>query len=69
MPVGEFKIEILEKQILVHHVRQGHRYRFPITSRASVGLRGVLVEPNPNAKRSARGYLLEAHKAARLAFE
>jgi hypothetical protein len=43
--------------------------RTAILSRASLGLRGTSIEPNPKAKRSARGYLTEAYAIARAALE
>ena len=69
MPVSAFKVEILDRTIVVRHIRQGHKFTFQITSRGTVALRGALIELNPKAKRNARGYLLEAHKAAREALE
>jgi hypothetical protein len=68
MPIGKFDVQIMKNEVVVRHVKQGHTYRFPIIENATVGLRGA-VEPNPKAKRRARGYLLEAYKAARAAFE
>ena len=69
MPASVFKVEIFEREIVVRHIRQGHKYTFALTSRSTVILRGAVVERNPKAKRKARGYLLEAWKAAREALE
>jgi hypothetical protein len=69
MAVTDFKVDVLAKEVVVHHIRQGHTFRFPIIDRTTVGLREAVIEPNRKAKRGARGYLLEAHKAARAAFE
>jgi len=69
MSANEFKVEVLAKEVVVRHTKQGHIYKFPIGGHATVSLRGASVAPNPKAKRGARGYLLEAHKAARAAFE
>ena len=69
MPVSVFKVEILGRAIVVRHIRQGHKFTFLVTSKGTVALRGASIEPNPKAARSAQGYLLEAHKAARDAYE
>jgi hypothetical protein len=69
MAITDFKVDVLAKEVVVRHIRQGHTFRFPIMDKTTVGLRGAVIEPNRNARRGARGYLLEAHKAARAAFE
>jgi hypothetical protein len=69
MAVTDFKVDVSAREVVVHHIRQRHTFRFPIIDRATVSLRGAVIEPNRKAKRGARGYLLEAHKAARAAFE
>jgi hypothetical protein len=69
MPSNDFKVEIFDAEVVVRHGKQGHRYRFPILDKATVGLRGVRIDPNGKAKRGAKGYLIEAHKAAQAALK
>jgi hypothetical protein len=46
-------------------ISEGHKFIFHATHKGTVALRGDSIESNLKAKRSARGYLLGAHKAAR----
>lgn len=69
MASDDFEIEVLRTEVVVHHLKQGHTYRFPILSQKSLGLRGTIIEPNRKAKRGARGYLMEAYVIARAAFD
>jgi hypothetical protein len=64
-----FKCEVFRTEVVVHHVKQSHTYRFRILSRGLLGLRGNVIEPNMKAKRGARGYLMEAYAIARAALE
>jgi hypothetical protein len=68
MPDTSFATEILEAEVVVNHLTDGHIYRFPILSNGTVSLNGSRIEPNPQAKREARRYLFDAHEAARSAF-
>jgi hypothetical protein len=69
MAITDFRVDVLAKEVVVHHIRQGHTFRFPIIDKTTVGFRGAVIEPNRSARRDVRGYLLEAYKAARAAFE
>jgi hypothetical protein len=67
MASDDFEVEVFRTEVVVHHIRQSHTYRFPILGQRSLGLRGTIIEPNPKAKREARGYLIEAYATARAA--
>jgi hypothetical protein len=64
----DFAAEILETEVVINQLGDGHVYHFPILSNGTVSLQGSRIEPNPNAKREARRYLFDAHNAARTAF-
>jgi hypothetical protein len=66
MPEIDFATSVLETEIVVKHVGDGHIYHFPILSNGTVSLHGSRVEPNQLAKREARRYLFDAHDAARV---
>ena len=68
MPDSDFEAEILENEIVVAHVAEGHVYHFPILTNGTVSLHGSRIEPNPQSKREARRFLLDAQHAARAAF-
>jgi hypothetical protein len=68
MPETDFEAEILENEVVVAHVAEGHVYHFPVLINGTVSLHGSRIEPNPSAKREARRYLFDAHNAARTAF-
>jgi hypothetical protein len=68
MPETDFAAEILETEIVLTHIGEGHVYHFPITPNGTVSLNGSRIEPNPNAKHEARKYLFDAHNVARAAF-
>jgi hypothetical protein len=65
----DFASEVLETEIVVNHIADGHIYRFPIQSNGAVSLNGAQIEPNPKAKNPARRYLFGAHDAARVALK
>jgi hypothetical protein len=67
MPETDFEAEILENEVVVAHVGEGHVYHFPILTNGTVSLHGSLIEPNPMSKRQARRFLFDAHNAARVA--
>jgi hypothetical protein len=67
MPETDFEAEILENEVVVAHVAEGHIYHFPILANGTVSLHGSRIEPNISAKREARRYLFDAHNAARIA--
>jgi hypothetical protein len=67
MPQTGFAAEILETEIILTHIGDGHVYHFPIMPNG-VSLNGSRIEPNPKAKREARKYLFDAHNVARAAF-
>ena len=68
MSEDEFEAEVLDHEVVVVHMGNGHTFHFPILSNGTVSLHGTQIEPNPEAKREARRYLPEAHNAARTAF-
>jgi hypothetical protein len=68
MPQSDFEAKILEDEVVIAHVGEGHVYHFPILSNGTVSLHGSRMEPNPDAKREASRYLFDAHDAARSAF-
>jgi hypothetical protein len=68
MPESDFEAEILENEVVIAHVPEGHVYHFPILINGTVSLHGSRIEPNPQGKREARRYLFEAHGAACAAF-
>jgi hypothetical protein len=51
MPDGDFEAEILENEIVVAHVAEGHVYHFPILTNGTVSLHGSRIELNPQSKR------------------
>jgi hypothetical protein len=55
MPETDFEAEILENEIVIAHVAEGHVYHFPILTNGTVSLHGSRIEPNPQSKREARG--------------
>jgi hypothetical protein len=67
MPEKDFAVSILETEVVVNHIADGHVFRFPILPNGTVSLHGSRVEPNPDAKREARKYLFDAHEAAMIA--
>lgn len=68
MPETDFATSVLETEIVVTHIGDGHVYHFPILSNGTVSLHGSRIEPNPKAEREARRYLVDAHDAARVSF-
>jgi hypothetical protein len=68
MTDSDFEAEILENEIVVAHIPEGHVYHFPILTNGTVSLHGSHMEPNPQSKREARRFLFAAHNAARAAF-
>jgi hypothetical protein len=68
MPESDFEAEILENEVVIAHIGEGHVYHFPILPNGAVSLQGSGIEANPEAKREARRYLFDAHNAARTAF-
>jgi hypothetical protein len=65
--MDDFEAEILENEVVVAHIDEGHVYHFPILTNGTVSLHGSLIEPNPASKRIARRFLFDAHDAARIA--
>jgi hypothetical protein len=66
MSEDEFEAEVLDHEVVVVHMGDGHTFHFPILSNGTVSLHGTQIEPQP--RREARRYLPEAHNAARTAF-
>ena len=68
MSENDFEAEILENEVVIAHVPEGHVYHFQILTNGTVSLHGSRIEPNPSAKREAQRLLLDALSAARAAF-
>jgi len=64
MPTTDFASEILETEIVLTHIEDGHVYHFPILSNGIVSLHGSRIEANPKAKCEGSKYLLDARDAA-----
>ena len=64
---SDFKALILEKEVVVAHLAEGHIYRFPIPSNGTFSMHGPLTEPNADSKISAKRFFSEAYAMARVA--
>jgi hypothetical protein len=64
---SDFKTSILENEVVVAHVAEGHIYRFPILSNGTISMHGSVTEPNPDSAISARRLFSEAYHVARVA--
>ena len=67
MPITDFASEILETEIVLTHIEDGHVYHFPILSNGIVSLHGSRIEANPKANCEASLYLSDARDAAQTA--
>jgi hypothetical protein len=67
--MDDFEAEILENEVVVAHVDEGHVYHFPILTNGTVSLHVSRMEPNPLAKREARRFLFDARDAALVALD
>jgi hypothetical protein len=67
MPTTDFASEILETEIVLTHIEDGHVFHFPILSNGIVSLHGSRIEANPKAKCEGSKYLLDARDAAQTA--
>jgi hypothetical protein len=65
MANSDFKASILENEVVIAHVAEGHIYRFPILSNGTISMHGSVTEPNPDSAISARRLFLEAYAFAR----
>jgi hypothetical protein len=65
--MDDFEAEILENEVVIAHVGEGHVFHFPILTNGTVRLHGSLIEPPPASKRIARRFLFDAQNAARIA--
>jgi hypothetical protein len=68
MSDSDFEAEILENEVVIVHMTDGHIYHFPILPNGTVSFHEADIEPNMKAKREARRHLLEAYNAALAAF-
>jgi hypothetical protein len=68
MSETDFKSAILETEVIVTHVEDGHVYHFPVLSNGTVSLHGSRIEANPLARRNGRTYFSAAYEAARIVF-
>jgi hypothetical protein len=65
-----FRAALLETEVIVTHVGDGHIYRFPILPNGTVSRHGARIEPNPKAERGYRAAdLNDAYDAARAAYQ
>jgi hypothetical protein len=67
VPDTDFTAAILETEVVVKDTTDGHIFHFPILGNGTVSLHRARIEPNPDAKRQASRYMLDAHNAARTA--
>jgi hypothetical protein len=63
-PISDFATAILEDEVVLRHIDDGHVYHFPISSDGAVSLHRSRFEANPAAKRDPHVYLFAAHTAA-----
>jgi hypothetical protein len=63
-PIGDFAAAILEDEVVLRHIDDGHVYHFPVSSDGALSLQGLRFDANPDAKRCPDAYLFEAHTAA-----
>jgi hypothetical protein len=68
LTVSDFVAAILEDEIVLRHIDEGHVFHFPISSDGEVSVQGSRIDPNPNGRREARAYLFDAHDAALTAY-
>jgi hypothetical protein len=66
--LDEFAAAILEHELVLRHIRDGHVFHFPILSDGTVSGQASRVESNPKGDREARSYLSDAYAAAQHAF-
>jgi hypothetical protein len=67
MSKNDFATAILEAEVVVNHIDDGHVYHFPILSNGTVNLEGSRIEANPRAEGGASRYLFDALDAAQAA--
>lgn len=63
-----FRAEVLENEVVMAHVTEGHIYHFPILPNDTVSLHGARIESNPASQRKASRFVFDAHNAARVAY-
>ena len=56
MTESDFTASLLETEVIIAHIPEGHVYHFPILTNDTVSLHGSTVEPNPSSKRGARRF-------------
>jgi hypothetical protein len=61
----DFKTTLLENEVVVAHVAEGHIYRFRILLDGIISMHGSVTEPNPDSAISARRLFAEAYAVAR----
>ena len=62
--LDQFAAAILEEEVVLRHIRDGHVFHFPILSDGTVSGQASRVESNPKGDREARSYLSDAYAAA-----
>jgi hypothetical protein len=69
LTASDFAAAILENEIILRHIDEGHLFRFPISPDGGIDVRATRIEPNPGARCDASLYLSEAHHAALEAYQ
>ena len=64
LTASDFVAAILENEIILRHIDDGHVFRFPISSDGKIDVQTSRIESNPRARREASAYLFDAHHAA-----
>ena len=67
MVESDFEAEVLENEVVIAHVGEGHVFHFPILTNGTVSMNGSPIEANPDAKREANRFLFDAYNAAQSA--
>jgi hypothetical protein len=64
---SDFKTSILENEVIVAHIAEGHIYRFPILSNGTISMHGSVTEPNPDSAITAKRFFSQAYAVGRAA--
>jgi hypothetical protein len=68
LTANDFAAAILENEIILRHIDEGHVFRFPILPDGKIDVQASRIEPNPRARQEASVYLFDAHHAAVAAY-
>jgi hypothetical protein len=69
LTVSDFAAAILENEIILRHIDEGHVFRFPISVDGKIDVQASRIESNPGARCDATTYLFDAHHAALEAYQ